>query len=179
MLVLSFSTQEEQDKFEYLFYNYQRLLLHKAHQILNDHMLAEDAASEALLRVYKNLHKIEDPDSPQTVAFLVIIVRNVALTMLKREQTATAELRDDAVPEGPGLEAQVLGALSEQEIYALINQLGEELKSVFLLKYAYGLSHQEIGEMLHMTQNNVTVRLHRGKKKLRKLLEEEGYRNGR
>ena len=176
-LLLTFSTPDERDKFEYIFHKYKKLMLHKAYGILRDLMLAEDAASEAFIRIYKNLHKIEDPDSPRTAAFVVTIVRNAALTMLEREKSRDAEALDEEQSDSLDLEEQVITQLSADRIQEVIDGLREELKSVFLLKYAHDLSHREIGELLGISENNVTVRLHRAKKSLAELLKKEGCVN--
>ena len=146
-------------------------MLHKAYGILRDYSLAEDAASEAFIRIYKNIHKIDDQESNSTIAFIVTIVKNVSLTMLKKEKEhATAEY--DYEQEDPfDLEEHMLSQLGSDYIYQMLDNLGEDMKSVFLLKYSYDLSHKEIGRILNISENNVTVRLHRAKKKLAELLK--------
>jgi RNA polymerase sigma-70 factor (ECF subfamily) len=175
MILFLFAAVEDRDKFELIFNKYKNLMLYKAYDILKDYALAEDAASEAFLRIFKNLHKIEDPASPQTAAFVVTIVRNTALTMLSREKGNPADEIPEEHSDGFDLEGDALSRLASDQIYRLVDVLGEELKGVFLLKYAYDLSHKEIGKTLGITENNVTVRLHRAKKKLQVLLREEGY----
>ena len=59
--------------------------------------------------------------------------------------------------------------------YRLTSGVPEELRSVFILKYAHDLSHREIGALLHITENNVTVRLHRARGKIAEILRREGY----
>ena len=179
MLILTFSSERERDKFEYIFQTYKKLMLYKAYGILRDYMLAEDAASEAFLRIYKNLHKIDDPASKKTIAFIVTIVKNVALTMLQREKEYTALEYDENREDDFDLEEHTISTLSSENIYKVVDRLGEDLKGVFLLKYAYDLPHREIGRMLGITENNVTVRLHRAKNKLAALLREEGYGDAR
>lgn len=178
LLVLSFETDEDRQTFTYIYDRYKNLMLYKAYGILHDHMLAEDAVSEALLRIYKNLGKIEDPSSPKSVAFIITIVKNTALTLLRKKKRDAAEWYDDMQPESQSgthtMEDQVIFSLSEQDIYRLVDRLGEEAKSVFLLKYAYDMSHKEIGRLLHMSENNVTVRLHRVRKQLADALKEGG-----
>lgn len=174
LLILTFSSESDRDKFEYLYERYKRLLLHKAYDILKDYSLSEDAVSEAYIRIYKNLHKIDDPAANKCIAFLVTITKNVALTMLAREKGALSDEYDESQPDDFNLEENVISALSSEEIYTVMNRLSEELRSVFLLKYAYGYSHKEIGRLLDISENNVTVRLHRAKKKLHELLVKEG-----
>ncbi len=174
-IVLAFGSERERDKFEYLYSKYKNLLLKKAYDILQDYMLAEDAVSEAYLRIYKNLAKVEDVDSPRSIAFLVTIAKNAALTLLeKKNKSAVSELTEDK-SDGFELEGHVISALGTEDIYRLINSVGEEYKNVFLLKYAYDYSNQEIGKLLNINANHVGVLLHRAKKKLASILREEGY----
>lgn len=174
LLLLTFANEAERDQFEYLYHKYKNLCLKKAYDVLHDYAMAEDAVSEAYLRVYKNLHKIDDPDSNRTTAFLVTITRNAALTMLSREKKDLQEL-DEAQEDGFDLEQFALSRDSTQGIFKLLEELSEELRNVFVLKFAYDMNHREIAQALSITENNVTVRLHRAKKKLADLLIKEGF----
>ena len=162
--------------FEFVYNKYKSLMLKKAASILADGMLAEDAVSEAFIRIYKNLGKLDPPDSPMSASFIFTVVKNVALTMRRREQTFDADIDGEFdAADGFDLEGDVLSRLSSQRIVALIGQVPEDLKSVFLLKYAHGYSHREIGRILNITENNVTVRMHRARKAIAQILEKEGY----
>ncbi len=175
LLLLSFASEASRDKFELLYGKYKRLCLKKAHDILRDYALAEDAVSEAYLRVYKNLDKIDDPLSGAAVAFVVTITRNVALTMLAKEKKHEADELEDTQSDSIDLEQLALSRETERDVYRVLESVSEELRSVFVLKFAYDLPHRRIGELLGITENNVTVRLHRAKKKLAELLVKEGY----
>ena len=177
ILVFAFSSEPEQDKFEYLYTKYKNLLLHKAYDILKDYALAEDAVSEAYIRIYKNLRKIDDPASNRSIAFAVTIVKNVSLTMLSREKRYQVEEYDESQPDSFDLEESVLAAVSSQQIYEIMEQLSEELRSVFLLRYAYDYSLKEVSALLGISENNAAVRLHRAKKKLTQLVANKGYIN--
>lgn len=175
IIILSFATEDDRQKFEFLYSKYKNLMLKKAYDILGDYMLAEDAVSEAYLRVYRNLHKIDDPASNRSIAFVVTIARNTALTLLRRRKDLTADPLEEVQPDSFDLERQVLSDVSSEGIYAMLGGLSEELRAVFVLKFAYDLPHKEIGRLLDISENNVTVRLHRAKKKLSEILIREGY----
>jgi RNA polymerase sigma-70 factor (ECF subfamily) len=57
-------------------------------------------------------------------------------------------------------------------VQGVVNLLPESLRSVVILFDMGDLSHREIAEILDTTVGNVKVRLHRGRKKLKVLLEE-------
>ena len=174
LLLLSFATDGQRDAFEYIYEHYKYLMLNKAYAILRDTMLAEDAVSEAFIRIYKNIHKIDDPTSNRCIAFVITITKNAALTMLSKNAAQYDELEDDQ-RDSFDLEGHVVSDISSEKIYELLGGVAEELRSVFMLKYAYDMSHKEIGEALGISENNVTVRLHRAKKKVAALLAKEGY----
>lgn len=176
LIILSFATENDKLKFEYVYNKYKKLMLYKAYDVLKNYSLAEDAASEAFIRVYRNLHKIDDPDSNRTVAFLVTIVKNVSITMLTRQKNNSSVDIDEFEAESDfNLEEFVISEAMSESILNLLDELKEELRTIFILKYAYSMSHKEISGVLNISENNVTVRLHRAKQKLIQLLEREGY----
>jgi len=171
--------EDEREKFEYLYARYKNLLLHKAYEILRDPMLAEDAVSESFIRIFKNLHKISDPESGRAAAFVVTVTKNVALSLFRKEKGQSAEEFDDTLQDQFDLESYIDSQVGAEAIIRVVDQLGEDLKSVFLLKYAYDMTHREIGKALHISENNVTVRLHRAKKRIASALAKEGLTYGR
>jgi len=182
ILVFVFAHVGEANTFEYLYRKYKNLLYYKAWEILRDPMEAEDAVSEAFIRVYRNLEKIDDPDSPRTAAFLGTIARNVALTMVKKRSAMPLLIpsyEDGAAYDEPAdsfdLEAEVLSKLSTEQIFLIVDRLDEESRTIFVLKHAYDLSHREIAQQMGMTENNVTVRLHRTKKRLAEMIHEAAF----
>lgn len=175
LLLLSFSSEDDRHKFEFIYEKYKNLMLYKARLVLHDQMLAEDAVSEAFMRIYRNLDKIEDASSPRGAAFIMTILKNCALSILKKGAKQSQELFEDALLYESASEdtAQiVISSLTEREIYDIVETLGEQTKAVFICKYAYDMSHGEIGRLLGISENNVTVRLHRARKKLADALGE-------
>lgn len=173
LIFLSFNNESDKEKFDYLYNKYKRLLLHKAYGILGDYSLAEDAVSEAYMRIYKNLDKIEDETSNKAVAFIVTIVKNTALTIRAKQFKEPPANEDERTPDSFDLENHIIDIDSTKGIYNLVNSLNDDLKSVFILKYAQDLSHKQIGEIMGITENNVTVKLHRAKKKLADLINKK------
>lgn len=185
-----FPNEYEKSKFEYIYNKYKKLLLYKANMILNDYSLSEDAVSEAFLRVYKNLHKIDDPDSGMTISFLVTIVKNTAINILNKNKNIFVSVSDsDSKSDSDtgsniygnelrsdfNLEEYVVSEAVTEEMLRVVDKLKDELKDCFLMMYAYNMSYKEIGRVLNISEANVTVRIHRAKKKLIALLKEENY----
>ncbi|MCL2223361.1 MAG: sigma-70 family RNA polymerase sigma factor [Defluviitaleaceae bacterium] len=163
----------EKNTFDYLYEKYKKLLWRKAYDILKDYALAEDAVSEAFIRVYKHFDKLEDPDSSRTAAFLVTVVKNVAINLYhKRNKVLPTNFDEFEQASDFNLEETVAERDEASRAVRLIDKLSDELRAVFLLKFAHDLPHKEIGNILGISENNVTVRLHRAKKKLAELAKE-------
>jgi len=163
----------QEGKFEYIYEKYKRLLLAKAYDIVKDHGLAEYAVSEAYIRAYKNMHKIDDPDSAPAISFLVTITKNVAIDIYnKQKRNVPTDFAEYEEADDFNLEETIEHKHETAHAMELVGSLREELRAVFLLKYAHDLPHKEIAKMLGITENNVTVRLHRAKAKLQKLAKE-------
>ena len=177
ILLLSFETETAQNTFEFLYEKYKKLMWRKAYDILKDYSLAEDAVSEAFIRVYRNLHRINNPESGQTASFLVTIVKNVAINLYhSRNKVIPMDIGEFEQADSFNLEESVTTKDEALRATELVDKLSEDLRAVFLLKYAHGLPHKEIGNILKITENNVTVRLHRAKKKLLDLVQKGGER---
>ena len=165
--LVTFASESDKDKFEYMYEKYKRLLWTKAFDILKDSGLAEDAVSEAFLRAYKHFNKIGDPDANQSVSYLVTIVKNVAITLYHKEKRVTPiDVAEYEEADDFDLEEFITTQDETAQAMKLVDRLKEEQKAVFLLKYAHDMSHREIAKTLGITENNVTVRLHRAKAKL-------------
>ena len=83
-------------------------MLYKASSILHDYMLAEDAVSEAFIRIYKNIDKIEDPVSKKSIAFVMTIVRNTSLTILEKNKKSDFIEEEDTRADSFDLENHIL-----------------------------------------------------------------------
>lgn len=170
---LSFKSDDDKNKFEYIYNKYKRLLLYKAYEILKDYNLAEDSTNEAFMRIYRNLHKIEDVDSNMTISFLVTIVKNTSLTLLKKEKRDFDGEIPESYEDDFNLEDFVLGKMISINIYKIVDKLDEESKSIFLFKYGKDLSNKDIADILNLSENSVALKLHRAKKRLAKLVKKE------
>ena len=63
--------QPAKEKLHTLYKIYEKPMYHIAYAILHHTQQTEDAVSEAFCRVIANLHKIGDPESPQTRQYMM------------------------------------------------------------------------------------------------------------
>lgn len=63
----------------------------------------------------------------------------------------------------------------QQKLFSMVKDLDEKYADVLMLKFYYDMTDKDIAGLLHLSVENVKIRIHRGKAMLRQKLTEEGY----
>jgi len=139
-------------------------------RFMKDSMEAEDAMQEGFIKAFAKLHQFNGEVT--FGAWLKRIVINKCLDKLKakklelvaiNEQTlGTVEDEDDW---------QVEDGVSVEEVKKKMQKLPEKYKYPLMLYLVEGYDHEEISEILNITQVASRTLVHRGKKKLQEELK--------
>ena len=129
----------------------------------------------ALMHIWHNIDKIDDPESSQAIVLAVTIVKNCAYALMDgaAREPDPAETKKDF--DATGLE-EALHIMPASTIIKVVNKLGGENKNIFLLKYAYKFSRRKIAKTLDDTEANIAARLYKAQRRLRALLLRGGFR---
>lgn len=161
--------QAGQKKFEQLYEKYHNLMYHRAYEILNDEQIAEDAVSEALIKLAINIDKVGEAESTSAKAFTMQILEHTAIDLYRKRRKEMERYRDlEEIKEiltVPEPESWSGSALAKA-----ILELPFENRQVILLKYAQGYDNAEIAALLDFTVAKVEKLLSRGKRKLQQNL---------
>jgi RNA polymerase sigma-70 factor (ECF subfamily) len=138
---------------------------------------ADEVAQEVFLRAWRGLPRFEG--RAQFSTWLYRIAFNEAQRRLARRQPPRAEAdpdRDDptvSLAESPNLspEAQTLDHELEQTLERALGQLPIEWRAAVVLRDIEGLSTHEAAEIVGAGEAAFKSRLHRGRMRLRALLE--------
>lgn len=164
--------------YELIVRRYNQRLYRVARAILRDDTEAEDVMQEAYVRAYQHLGQFEGR-APFATWLTRIAVHEALARLRARQRMQQLEPRgDDAAMEIPIVEkspdpeqetsAREAGRLLEEE---LLN-LPEQYRTVLMLRDVEDLSTAETAEALGLTEENVKVRLHRGRSMMRRNLTE-------
>lgn len=141
---------------------------------------ARDVVQEAYLRAWKGLKRFRG--DAQFTTWMYRITANAAYTHVqKRTRQRTTNIDDVEEPVEIALEARP-EAMAESnaglaELAEAVDRLPATLRQIVILKDVYGLPHEAIAEELDISVAAAKVRLHRGRKKLRDLLDESDERS--
>ncbi len=170
--LMMLDTDDERSRFMALYAQYRKLMHYEARRILRDDYLSEDAVQEAFLRIAKNFHKINEISCSQTKNFVVIIVRNAALTMTKRDFAEASYDAMEVVQERGTTWADIAEKAQYDAAVEAIRTLPEIYRYAFYLHEYYGYSLKETANLLGLTVNTVKKRMQRARQLLRERLED-------
>jgi RNA polymerase sigma-70 factor (ECF subfamily) len=138
-----------------------------AHRILRDFDGAGDALQVALVRIWRDLPSLQDPERVEAWA-MRILVRSCH-DQLRRDRRRAPNLR--VVSEEP-IAADPAGAITNrEEMERAFQRLNAEQRAVIVLQYYRDLSLPEIAEFLGVALGTVRSRAHYAKRVLRAAIE--------
>jgi RNA polymerase sigma-70 factor, ECF subfamily len=125
----------------------------------------EDLTAETFLHAWKARHRFEG-DADSVIGWLIRIAKRLVIDDFRRSLQATrklvAEPRSESTPE------QVAIADDQREyLFRLLADLPDEQREIITLRYLLGWRVNDIAKHLGMTENNVSVTIHRTLSKLR------------
>jgi RNA polymerase sigma-70 factor (ECF subfamily) len=142
----------------------------QALRLVGDRQEAEDVAQEAYVRVFRGLPGFRGDARFET--WLYRIVANAAMSHLRRRRRfgdLLVEAEDDATEVASDLRLADQAVDRDAVSRALLG-LPPSMRAVVVLKDVYGLSCQEIGDRLGVSEGAVKVRLHRARRRLKETL---------
>lgn len=144
-----------------------------AFNMVKDDALAQDLMHEAFLKAFK---KIDTFTGEATFgSWLKRIVINQCLDSLKRKKIETVELKDYMEPETVEDSWSVDQEISLKDIVQCIEELPQKCKNVVKLYLLEGYDHQEVAEILDISEVSSRSQLSRGKSRLKELITARNY----
>jgi RNA polymerase sigma factor (sigma-70 family) len=147
---------------------YKKAMFNVGYRITGREEDAEDALQEAFISAFRNLESYRGDAA--FGAWLKRIVVNKAINILKKRKYETMpedERWDVAEEEAP---AEYKEELTVERVKKAIDLLPDGYRAVLSLYLLEGYDHQEIAEILNITESTSKSQLNRAKTKLREIL---------
>jgi len=160
------------DAFRILVERHMKQAYNLAYGFLNDHDDAEDVAQESFVRVFRSLNTFRADAEFST--WLYRIVHNVALNRLRQRKARAnrqAKLDHSLAESAAGSPLSLEEKDTRLHVERALHELPTLQRSVVLLRHIEGLSTKQVGHILGCTEGTVKTHLHRGLKKMKRLLE--------
>lgn len=159
--------------FAELMRGHQDMVYGLALRLTADTALAADVAQEAFIRAWRALPRFRGDAAFSTWMHRITV--NTAWTLRRRAKRHEAsEVPDQLAAPGPIPEEAGEHAELRARLGRAIAQLPPAARILVVLKDVYGWSHAEAADHLGISETAAKVRLHRGRRRLRQLLSDEG-----
>ena len=156
-----------------LYDQYCKAMFNTAYNFIKDDDIAQDVMQEAFIKAFK---KIESFSGEATFgAWLKRIVVNQSLDYIKKQKIQTVELNDNIVYMADDEPWEVDAEIKLSAIYKCIEELPQKCKNVVKLYLIEGYDHQEVAQILEISEVASRSQLSRGKSKLKELLIHRNY----
>ncbi|MDW8297244.1 MAG: RNA polymerase sigma factor [Raineya sp.] len=149
-----------------LYERYVRKLLGICKRYLTDIQDAEDALMNAFLKIFDNIHHLKQTDSLES--WLKRIVVNECLSILRKKRMLFVEAETQEFLMSRWENGEDI--LQTEDLLKCLHQLPEGYRTVFNLYAIEGYSHEEIAQMLGISEGTSKSQLSRARNLLQKYL---------
>jgi RNA polymerase sigma-70 factor (ECF subfamily) len=147
---------------------YQNPIYNLCYRMLGDPGEAEDAAQEAFLRAYSQLHRYDPERSFKT--WLFAIASHHCIDRLRRRRVIWLGIDDEPLlthpallEPRPGPEQMAVRREEQAAVQALLAELAPRDRCAIVMRYWYDMSYEEIASATGSTASAVKSRLHRAR----------------
>lgn len=168
-----------EERFLKAFEEYGDALFRHAFLRISDREKAIDVVHDTFTKVWtyvRNGHEVD-----QFRPFLYKVLNNLIIDSYRKTKEASLDalLEIDGVDEGTFDELSentvesLAATLDGKKAFEMVQEMPDTYREVIILKFVDGLGPKEISVLLEESENVISVRLHRGLKIMRQMIEEK------
>lgn len=173
--LVELSVSGDNDAFAHLVRSYQKLVYNVIYQMVKSHETAADLTQETFLKAYRGLSTFRT--GSRFKPWLLRIATNTTLNYIRdnrKAESLDSMLEDNPQLEPPArddVELTVDWKLSQAMLKEALHELPARQRHVFVLRYQYDLSYEDIATVMETTTTAIKPLLFRVREKLRMLLK--------
>jgi len=164
---------------------YQTHVYNLCYRMLGEAQSAEDAAQETFLRAFQHLQRYDHARPFGT--WLLSIAAHYCIDRLRRRRFSFTSFDEDEdghaleLPDtaAPSPELETVHREQREQLQGYLQKLNSVDRAAIVLRYWHDCSEAEIAATLNLTVSAVKSRLHRARRELGDLRQEEGKRTNR
>ena len=171
------NTESQEDRFLQAFDEYNDALFRHAFLRVSNREKAIDLVHDAYTKVWSYLRNGYEIDNFRP--FLYKVLNNLIIDEYRKRKEYSLDkmLEEEGIDEGSfdDLQESTVEALAAtidgRKAFELLDELSDSYKEVLLYRFVDQLGPREISKLIEESENVVSVRIHRGLKQLRVLIE--------
>ncbi|MGL5353462.1 MAG: sigma-70 family RNA polymerase sigma factor [Clostridium sp.] len=164
--------QKNTEALDYVLDKYSNLIYKVAFKVLNNKELSEECLNTVLLKIWGNAETYNE-EGDRFESWVFSIAKFSAIDILRKEvrHFNSFEIDEAAVDKNQSVEEKVEANDGLARTIAVIESLGEPDNEIFIKRFVMEIKVKDIAKALNMTEKAVSLRILRGRKKLKKLME--------
>jgi len=175
--------QGSDEAFTQIVETYQKPVYNLCYRMLGEPGAAEDAAQETFLRVYQNLHRYDPSRAFGT--WILSIAAHYCIDLLRKKKFVMFSMdaeNDDGMEfelpdaSAPDPESESVKRELHRRLHLLLKDLDDTDRAAVIMRYWHDFSEKEIAQSLDLTVSAVKSRLHRSRKALAGMWNENEMR---
>lgn len=165
--------QGNMDALDYVLDNYSNLIYRVAFKVLNNKELSEECLNTVLLKIWEKANTYDEKES-KFESWIFSIAKFCAIDLLRKEvrHFNTCEIGDRDFDSQDNIESTVEVKDDLNRVLKGIEDLGDPDREIFIKRFMMNLKVKDIALALGMTEKAVSLRILRGRKKLKTMLGE-------
>jgi RNA polymerase sigma-70 factor, ECF subfamily len=180
--VISAVLDGDADAYAMLVNRYQQPIFNMIYRMTGSREDAADLAQDAFIRAYEQLYRFHE--GKKFFPWLYTIALNHTRNFLRKNKTGRTVAIDDCElhtnsDHASQEEDKICALLDCQRIQGALTRLSWEYREAVILRYREELPMEDVATALSISLSGAKMRVHRGLKKLREILEtnDDGNRN--
>jgi len=166
----------DRDAFRVLIDRYEGMVFDLTHQYADQQEDAEDLAQDVFLKAYCRIDDLQNPDRFASWLYGIALnhCRDYAKNVRRDTYPFARTEREDGNVVANGTKKQDDQLVAEErgdQLWTALENLSATYATPLLLKYRDGLTYKAMSKRLDVSVSALKVRVHRARKKLRRLLE--------
>ncbi len=162
------------EAFEKLVIKHKNNIIYFISRYIKNTQIAEDISQDVFVYLLVNKNQYDFQYSFKT--YLYMIAKCRAINYLKREKRIiNINDYENMYIEDNNLEEEIFKEEDSQNVRKVIKQLKPDYQAVIYLTSFEGLKYKEVAKIMNKNINQIKVLVNRAKKKMKILLEEEGF----
>lgn len=134
---------------------------------------AKDLVQETFTRTWEYARKEKQIENPR--AFLYRVLNNLIIDDRRKHRPLSLDaLNEEGFDPGEDIRERMADHMEVKEMIRVLKSMPDEQRRVIVMRHIDGFGPKEIAETLDLTENVVSVRLHRAVGQLRKLRNHHG-----
>ncbi len=139
---------------------------------VSDREMAKDITQETFMKVWQYAKNGKEIVNLRALFFTT--AKNLIIDQYRKKKASSLDsLMEEGFDVGVEISEAIIDKFDGERAMAFLASIPEKYRDAIYMQYVEGLSVKEIAEITGETENNISVRIHRGLQKLRSILRDQ------